>query len=202
MSFFKIKLDRLDFNLEYILFYKEFAAIYNADVSVNKVYANKVFRYIYEICDYKSYSNKHNLSKTKAHAYALNLSGLDERFTITSDIKSAMNKYKKLNYNINAELLKDLQATLNLSISINEKIYRALEVRLSNPDLADDQIPTLITLQSKLFEVIDGLPAKISKVKELEAQVYDELSKPKEIARGGEEIPDSYEGDPEIEGVS
>lgn len=201
MSFFKVRTDKLEFNLEYILFYKEFSIIYSSDNTVNKQFANKVFRYIYERCDYKSYSNKHNLSKEKAHSYALNLAGLDTSFEISKVVKAAMDMYKKLNYNVNAELLKDLKATLNLSISINEKIHRALEVRLSNPDLADEQIPILITLQSKLFEVIDGLPNKISKVKELEAEVYDELAKPKELARGGDEIPDSYEGDPEIEGA-
>lgn len=199
MSLFSIKENKLDINLEYVLFHKEFADIYKAYPHDE---ALKIFQYIYERCDYKSYSNKQNYTTAKAHDYALKISKLSDTFVIDPVIKAAMKLYKKHNYNINAELLKDLKSTLELSVNINERIHKALRTSLDNDKLEDTAISTLITLQTKLFEVIDGLPTRITKVKQLEELVYSELAKPKVIARGGEEIPDSYEGDPEVEGLS
>lgn len=201
MSFFKIHNNKLDLDLAYILLYKEFKNIYDSDNTPDKSYANSIFRYIYEICDYRSYSNRQGLSKNKAHSHALNLANLDDKFSVNKEIKSAIDLYKQLNYNVNAELLSDLKATLGLSVKINEKIHKILDSRLSNPDLPESDIGILINIQKQLFEIITNLPEKINKVKELEEDVYTELAKPKEIGRGGEIIPDSYEGDPEIEGV-
>lgn len=201
MSFFRIKSSKLEVDLEYVLFYKEFKNIYNSDNTPEKAYAKKLFMYIYEVCDYKSYANRNNFSKAKAHKHAVNLAGLDSDFEPTGFIAEGIKAYKKLNYNINAELLRDLKATLLLSIQINDKIYKAIELELQNDDLPRDSIGAIINLQGKLFELIDGLPNKINKVKELEAEVYEELSKPKEEARGGGEVIDSYEGNPEIEGI-
>lgn len=201
MSFFRITNNKLDVDLTYILLYKEFKTIYDSDTTSDKSKAEAVFRYIYERCDYRSYSNRQGLKKAEAHSHALNLAGLDTSFILDKPVTAAMNLYKKLNYNVNAELLSDLKATLALSVKINEKIHKVLDTRLSNPDLPETDIGILINVQKQLFEIIAGLPDRINKVKELEADVYSDLSKPKEIGRGGDVIPDSYEGDPEIEGA-
>ena len=197
--FFKIKNKKLSLNLDYLLFYDEFAKIYREH---EEEIAIKIFKYIYEVSDERSYSNRNVLSKAKAHNHAVTMTGLGDTFSITPDIKKAIDKYKKLTKDTNAILLKDLKSTLNLSRDINKKIYKALELKLQNPELPEADIPSLITLQNKLFETIDGLPDKFKKIKELETEVYEELSKPPVIARGGEIAPASYDGDETIEGTS
>ncbi len=199
--FFRINKGKLDIDLEYVLFYKEFKTIYQSDTTPNKEQAIRRFKYIYEIADYRSYSNKNQLAKDKAHQYAINLSGLDTKYKPEDIVKAAIKLYKKLNHSIIADLLNDLKATLLLSTKLNDKIYRAIDLELQNEDLPRESIGTIMTLQSKLFELIDGLPSRVTRIKELEVEVYEELAKPKEEQRGGGAIPDSYEGNPQIEGI-
>ena len=71
----------------------------------------------------------------------------------------------------------------------------------SDEGLDTSDITSIMGLQNKLFDLINELPNKIKTIKKLEATVYEELMRGKEIGRGGAEIPDSYEGDPEIEGA-
>jgi len=199
--FFRVNQGKLEIDLEYVLFYKEFKQIYHSDLSPNKQWATKVFKYIYEIADYKSHSNKNQLPKDEAKKHAINLAGLDSDFTPDDTINKAIKTYRKLNHSIIADLLKDLKSTLLLSTKLNTKIYQAIETELKNPDLPRESIGSIMTLQSKLFDLIDGLPSKVSRLKALEVEVYEELAKTKEEMRGGGEIPDSYEGDPQIEGI-
>ena len=198
--FLNIVNKRLVLNLEYILFYKEFKNVYDeyAEEGIEEV--EKVFKYIYEIADYRSFSNRRNYAPVQAHEHARRISKLDDTFKVTKPVKAAIDYYKKENYSVNATLLSDLQNTLYLSIKINEKIQKVLESKLSNPDLKEESISSLITMQGKLFDIIDGLPDRIEKVKKLEATVNDELAESRPEGRGGGEIPASYDGDPEIEG--
>ncbi len=197
MSFFRIVGTTLEFDLAYISFYKEFKAILTDDLD----YTEKIFKYIYEVADNRSYSNRNVLSKDEAHHRGITLAGLPLDFKTSKEINTAIKKYKELNKNHIADLLKDLKATLFLSIKINERIHKVLDARLSNPELKDEEIPTLVNLQGKLFDTIDAIPNRIQKIKELEVVVYNELAKPDIIGKGGEVIPDSYDGDPEIEGT-
>jgi DNA integrity scanning protein DisA with diadenylate cyclase activity len=179
--------------------YKEFHDVYKQ--SANDDIADRIFRFIYEIADLRSYSNKRNFKDEAKYEYAKTLAKLPHEFIITPTIDKAIKKYSKESYSVNAQLLKDLTATLHLSIKINEHIKTHLETTLSNDKVEKDEIGTIFNMQKQLFEMIDKLPSMFNKVKELEAKVHDELSKPKPIGRGtGEEIPDSYEGDPDIEG--
>lgn len=198
--YFHIVDNKLVLNLEYILFYDEFKKVYDmyADKGTDEV--EKVFRYIYEIADYRSFANRRHYEDDVAHDHAINVSGLSQDFKITNAIKKAIALYKKDNYSVNSILLKDLQNTLHLSIKINEKIQKVLESKITNPELKEEGISNIITLQGKLFEIIDGLPDRIDKVKKLEATVNDELKQSRPKGRGGSEIPASYDGDPEIEG--
>ena len=200
---FKVEKNNLIVDEVYIRFHKEFVAVLNKGLT-NGGYpiVEKYFMYIYEIADYKSYSNRVGLASKKKHERAIRMSGLPDTFTPDAIITKAISTYKKLNYNRNAELLKDLENTLLLSQKVNGKIYKALETVLESNDLPREDIPGLIILQDKLFNIISGLPEKIRTVKQLQDLVYSELEKAAtlERARGNQEILPSYDGDPEIEG--
>ncbi len=199
--FFRVTKGKLELDLEYVLFYDDFRKIYESDPTPNKDTATRIFKYIYEIADYKSHSNRSQLSKEKARHHAINLSGLDSDFVPDNNVQKAIKTYRKLNHSIIAELLKDLTATLLLSTKLNSKIYKAIELELKNEDMPKESIGTVITLQTKLFDLIDGLPSRVNRLKALELEVYEELAKSKDEIRGGGEILDSYEGDPQIEGI-
>jgi hypothetical protein len=199
MSLFIVNDNKLDILKEYILMYDEFSVILN---SFSYDEAIKIFKYIYEVSDNKSISNRQSYSKQKQKDHAKLLAKLDSDFVETSIIKTAIKKYKELNYNSNAEILSQLKANLQLSIEINNKIHKYLKAQLSNSELDDNKIPRIMEFQSKLFDVVEAIPNKIEKVKRLEAIVYDEITKKEIVGRGGEIIPDSYEGDPDIEGYT
>jgi len=201
MSYLKVTPEGLKVDWEYILLYPEFEKLYKRDDDPEKKYADKLLRYIYERCDVKSYCVKNGLKEREAHKHALQLAGLPFSFDLDKDIVQAMKRYKQIHYNEVADLLSSLRNTLKLSKKINDKIQKAIEVRLSNPDMKEEDIPHMIMLEEKLFKVIENLPDKIKSLKELESVVHKELTKPKGLGRGQKVIPDSYDGDPEIEGA-
>lgn len=199
MSFFRVQRGKLEFDRRYILMNKPFAKIVE---KLGEEQANKVFRYIYEVADNRSYSNKQAVSDLAAHEHGINLAGLDSTFKPSKLIKDAITYYKQHNYNLHADTLKELKQTLNQTKRLNTRIRVALDNKLNSDEGLDtSDITSIMGLQNKLFDLINELPNKIKTIKKLEATVYEELMRGKEIGRGGAEIPDSYEGDPEIEGA-
>lgn len=194
---FTIINNKLYTNVEYILMYEEFAAVY---LKYTNEESDKIFRYIYEIADSRSYSNRRKFNELEQEAYAYNISKLDVNFKIGNIIKKAITKYKELHYNANQELLNELEGTLDLSFKINKQIKELLSRKLDDK-VQDGDLVSLINLQNKLFDVINELPNKMEQIKQLKAKVDESYTKAKPIARGtGEEIPASYEGDSDIEG--
>ncbi|KAF5080381.1 hypothetical protein DSECCO2_120230 [anaerobic digester metagenome] len=177
--------------------YEEFAAVY---LKYTEEESDKVFRYVYEIADSRSYSNRRRLNELEQESYARDLSGLDSNFKVGNVIKKAITKYKALHYNSNQELLNELEGTLDLSFKINRQIKELLSKKLDDK-VQDGDLVSLINLQNKLFDVINELPNKIEQLKQLRGKVNEDYVKPKQQARGEGEIPASYDGDPDIEGT-
>ena len=201
MSFFTIKNRKLHFDLEYVLLHKPFADLYNDVKGEESDDYIKYFKYIYEIADNRSYSNKQGVSDKEAHENACNLANLETDFDKPKTLIPAIKYYKNKNYILNADTLKALLKTLNKTRKINARFDEALDNKLNNNEIKDSELSDIITLQTKLFNLIDDLPDKIRTIKRLESEVFEDLQREKELARGGVVISPSYEGDDEIDGL-
>ena len=198
-SFFIVD-NKLKLNVEYILFHKPFKILFDKNQGKDKDYIEGIFKYIYEIADPRSYSNKSAYDKDKSHIQALKLGNLPESFKVTKEVKDAIKYYIDEYYTVEATLLKELRGTLHLFIDTNRKIKNEIQRKINNDETSGDDLIAILGLQDKLFKAVNELPNKIESIKNLEAKVNEQLSKPSVIGRGGEEIPSSYEGDPDIEG--
>jgi hypothetical protein len=191
--------DKLHLNMEYVLGYKEFAQLYEDYKGEGIAKVEAVFKYIFEVADPRSYSNRNSFGDDERHDRGLtyvNLSNLK----ITKNIKSAIKLYKDESYSLEIQLLSDLKDNIQLAIKTNSLINKSLSRKLDADDLSDADLSSLIGLQSKLFDIIDEAPDKIEAIKKLELKVYESYTKPRAKARGDKEIPSSYDGDPDIEG--
>ena len=196
--FFILHNDELILNIEYVLSYPKFKAVY--DQFVKRDILDNVFRYIYEVSDLRSYANRRNYDDDMKHEYAIRKAKLEEDFKVTKVVKEAIMFYIQNDYSAESTLLRDLKDTLALSIKTNQRIKKVLEKILDNDDTDDKDALAVIDYQKKLFDIINELPKQIQQVKQLEVKVHEQITKPKIIGRGGEQIRASYDGDPRIEG--
>jgi hypothetical protein len=191
--------DKLQLNLDYILGYKDLKDVYieYKDQGIDKV--ESVFKYIFEVADPRSYSNRNAFDDIEKHTRGLVYANL-ESLKVTKTLNKAIKFYESYRYNIEADLLKDLKDNLKLSIKTNKHINKSLDDKLNSQTLSDADISAIITLQGKIFDLIEQLPSKIEAIKKLEVKVYESYTRPAEKARGDKPIPSSFEGDPDIEG--
>jgi len=202
MSFFTIKKGELYFDLEYVLLHEPLKDLFDETSKQNNEHI-PYFKYLYEIADNRSYSNKQGLSDNEAHKQACDLANLDYNFIKPKSLNNAIKHYRSHNYSLNADTLRNLIKTLNKTKKINARLNESLDNYLdTDKELTQDNINSIIKTQSSLFDLIDKLPEKIEKIKVLEAKVFEEVQKKRELIRGGHILSPSLDGDSEIEGTS
>lgn len=201
MKLFIRKDNKISIARDEIFLYPEFKPIlekYGKDDSILK----KILTYIYFTCDSNALPQQHGYTVKETHAYALKAADLSPKFEVGEDIKLAQKFYRKEHTNHLIEYTENLVKSLRVSNKI-------CKIILDNQDISSDASIEEITKVSEAINKIlsisntvnSSIPKYIENIKELklleeEANTIEDGRK----LRGGNEIPDSYTMEDELDG--
>jgi len=192
---------------EEIFLHKELLKIYARDNSKNKDQALKEFKFIYAMCDYRSYPNKEGLSDKERLQYSLELSELGKSFDYNKDkdLIIAMQKYYDLNMTVvretNIELLRAFRSAHNVVKLLREEIESMITKIKTNTNTEERNkaIRNLVTKQKELQEIANTIPKSMSELQLSMRQVKEEEDKTDgEQVRGGVAVGDSQNPETDI----
>lgn len=188
---FILKDGLISLNNDEILLFKEFAAILERDTSPGRTVGYNQFKYIYHICDPKSYPNKKGLNEKKAHEWATKECGFNENWKPQNDIVllKALKKYAELRSSLIAEICQEILISISSTIDVLRVTRTRSEKLLAMPELSIDNIKEVRNLQKEVIEMASGIPNLIKKIEEAEKEL--ETSDEAELLRGKQIIPDS-----------
>ena len=210
IQLFSFKDNILVINRKEILMHQPFADIIKKDKGSvgdsdgrKKLYATKVFKYIYFMCDVDSFPNTQGYNENDCHKYAVTQAGLDSTFKVNSDISKAMMLYKRYNTNAVQEQINTLNRRFRALTKIIETLGVKLDDLVDKDELSIVELSTASTLIASLMGYEASIPALIDNLSLLEHNYLskkDDIST-NEVARGGNEnISISYEKDGDFMG--
>lgn len=165
-----------------------------------KHFAYMKFNYIYQICDYMSYSKQHGLSEKESHKYAIDISGLPKDWKVDELTKAGMERYKQLRSSPARELNKEILTTLHTSSKLVGVINRYLAQQLEKPDFKDEDINNITSNHFKVIELAKKIPEQIKALNELKDAIDKEEGNV-DKRRGGDKIQDSMETNNDVENI-
>ena len=198
---FELKNGELALAKDEILLVPEFSYILKRDRGSQgdaqgrkKLRAYQEFHYVYLIADYESPCNKQGMTDKEAHEYAIKEIGLPEGYKPDEHLYRAIEKYRKLIYNLDKEAIESLLRIFRRVLSRIGNIDTFIQDLLDRDDATEDQIDKYVKYQKELFNLATDLPKYIERLSEAITKVkLTETSG--DIARGGGEVPDSYDPD-------
>lgn len=200
MNIFTIRNGKLELDSDEILLIKEFARIYENDKTEKKLDAFKKFKYIYQICDYKSLPNQEGFNDKEAHSFAVEVADLDINYKPEADVKAAIKIYKRIRYNVLRESVLELKRSFKTIIQVIASARKRLEDNLDSEDANNETVTASIDIIAKLLSLSNSLNSQIKTLSETLRQIHKEEEKAKESEiRGDKEFSESLDGDPDIE---
>ena len=181
--------------------YPEFEALLNKYGKDDDV-LDKIIKYIFFTCDPKATPQQDGYNPKEGHRFAIKNSGLTDKFVVTEEIKKAQWRYREKRTNAMHEYIETVISSLRVGsktckiIIENQKVDEDVNKEMLASII--DSVNSVLTLSSKINAAIPMLIKNLEEIKALEAT--EEANKADDQQRGGGDIPDSYEGDPEIEG--
>jgi hypothetical protein len=215
MKLFRLENYEIKLNKDEALLIPEFAALFTlkynkktaGDVDGRKrVRAFKELTYLYFMIDYKS---EHvNYTNEERHVKSLEDSGLEENYTISKELRDAMQRYDQMQQTLSLKALSSLRQTLITSMEMAETIEMLMQEELINikkggkklitEDGVDisieeqrssnlDAIGVIVSLIQKTGAIAASIPKTITTLENLEDKVKSENQSIGTKTRGDQE---------------
>jgi hypothetical protein len=186
---------------ESILTYPVFKRLYDLDGSKDKATASKYLTYVYHAASRRCVPVKRGFSEKETRTYCTRIAQFAVNTILPLKELDAAVLFYKDHFILPVEEQADqLAQALNRNIKITRKINeRISEVLDSEAKLSTEQISEFIKLQKELLTLAEQMPKQIALINQTEALIAEQTNA-KEIGRGGKEIEDSMDGNPDIEG--
>ena len=193
--------DTLKLNISEVLKYKELAIIYKRDVTDDKSFAHKEFRYIDFLSNREGYCILNGLSRKEADKHAILNSNLHPDYKPDTFVKIAISKvYDELNGGVIEKLIDSAVRSLNISSSAVVQITDKAEDIIEKASGTDEDIAKLIGLLAQITTISASIPTKVRTLLDLRKE-YDLSNKGSIIERGGKTYTDSLDGNGEVESI-
>lgn len=144
-----------------------------------KLFAFKEFAYIYHMADYKSTPNSAAYSRSKAHKYALTVTGLPDNYKPDSVVLKAIEYYKKEQFSLPRQTINNLTRAYGMVNNIVDKLTNTLQKWIDKDELTVDEAKSVLNTIELLIEQGNKLPSLTQKlnlaVRELERLEEKEL---------------------------
>jgi len=198
---FRIVGNRIVPNNEVVYLTKEFKTLIRrdrgspGDADGKKKYMfMKEMRYIYELCDPNSHSNKAGLDEDEAHEYAVDVAELPKDWKPDFEVTLAMRRWRIERQDAIDDVLLTLNRSLRNYVRIAEKTNIIIKNILSNSELTAEDVSNLSTAQKTLMNIALESPKKIE---ELEVIIASRNKDKEDIVkvRGGDEYEESMNPD-------
>jgi hypothetical protein len=202
MHFFKFESGELILDKPELALYPEFSTLIKRDKGSEgdvdgrkKKKAFAEFTYIYFTTDFGSYPNKHGFNPKQIHEYAVDMAKLPRDYKPDSEVKDAMNCYRKLVTSLSKEIRQELLKSFNNSPKIISKLRDKVDDLIIKDMVDDKDIIMLVECQKQLLQIATDIPKKLLELREVDKLVQNDEEKTNAvIRRGGGEVP--FSADP------
>ena len=146
LKIFTIKDADIVIHREVILTFPNFKNILTRDKDRHKKKAFKEFCYIYHRADSHSLPNRAGYNKDEAHAYAVEKSGLDEKYRPDMLVMKAIEDYKEEQTSVARDTIIELLKTFRFYKDVISKVRATLEAMLQVDKLSHDAAVDVLNL--------------------------------------------------------
>jgi len=202
MHFFKFEGGELILDKPELGLYPEFSTLIKRDKGSEgdvdgrkKKKAFAEFTYIYFTTDFSSFPNTHGYSPKQTHEYAIDMAKLPRDYIADSEVKAAMNCYRKLITTLPREIRQELLRSFNNSPKVISKIRDKVDDLIDRDMVDDKDVILLVECQKQLLQIATDIPKRLLELREIDKLIKtDEEKTDAVIQRGGGEVP--FSADP------
>ncbi len=154
----------------------------------------KLFRYVWNMADYRSVGIQKGYGQAELHYYALKQAELPENWVVVPKVVEAIEAYKILQEDVLEEQFKYIKQVQHNTARMLALMNKSLETHLGKKQLTSAEVDAVSDMQNKIAKIADELPKRIKTLKELEALVLAQRANTK-VLRGKQTYRSSMDGD-------